>query len=91
MLRDHESPEALAKGIGIEHFVADALSLDLFLIGRQTNRRRPEIQVLLQSVLGRDPTLVAQCVADGGSDAATNGARAPAEAFAEWRHPSAAG
>ena len=69
MLRNDQTLEPFAQSIGVQHFIGDALSQDLFLKRRQTHRRRPEIKVLLERVLCGVPALIAERITDRKGDA----------------------
>jgi hypothetical protein len=61
----HNQPiKALAQRRLVEHFVGDALALNLFLIRRKRHRRGAEIKVLLERIPRGGPALLAQRVTD---------------------------
>ena len=64
MVRDDEPLEAPPQALGIELLVADALGLDLLVIRHQRNRRRAEVEVLLERFLGHRPSGLAQGIAN---------------------------
>ena len=74
MLRDDEPLEAPPQAFGIDLLVADALLLNLILIRHQRNRRRAEVKVLLERLLGHHPARLAQGIADRQGEAAGSGA-----------------
>ena len=73
MLGNHKPLEALPQSVCVQYFVRNSLSLNLFLISRQTNWRRTEIEVLIRRALGCGPALIAERIADGGSNTGAGG------------------
>ena len=59
VLGNHKPLEAPSQTFSVQYFVRNSLPLNLFLVGRQTYRRRPEIEILVRSVFGCGPALIA--------------------------------